>query len=98
MLQQGFRRSSAQNRGLGGDVRLKSGEPTAVPTAAAAVVGVQKQNTQKSPAEPRVHDLRSPNLPTEQRYMTMHSYVWNMCGDRAPSGLVPRIADTKIVF
>ena len=26
MLQQGFGRSSAQNRGLGGDVRLKSGE------------------------------------------------------------------------
>ena len=42
MLQQGFRRSSAQNRGLGGDVRLKSGEPAGVPAAAAvaAVVGV----------------------------------------------------------
>ena len=30
VLQQGFRRSSAQNRGLGGDVRLKSGEPAAL--------------------------------------------------------------------
>ena len=51
MLQQGFRRSSAQNRGLGGDVRLKSGEPAAVPTAA-VTVGVQKI-TEKSVAEPR---------------------------------------------
>ena len=51
MLEQGFRRSSAQNRGLGGDVTLKSGEPAAVPTAAAAV-GVQK-TTEKSAAEPR---------------------------------------------
>ena len=42
MLQQGFRRSSAQNRGLGGDVRLKSGEPAAVPTSD---VGVQKTET-----------------------------------------------------
>ena len=33
MLQQGFRRSSAQNSGLGGDVKLKSGEPAAVPIA-----------------------------------------------------------------
>ena len=42
MLQQGFRRSSAQNRGFGGDVRrLKSGEPAAIPTA----VGVQKTET-----------------------------------------------------
>ena len=38
MLGQGFRRTSAQNRGLGGDVTLKSGEPAAVPTAAAAAV------------------------------------------------------------
>ena len=53
MLQQGFRRSSAQNRGLGGDVRLKSGEPAAVPTAAAAAaVGVHK-TAEKSAAEPR---------------------------------------------
>ena len=37
MLQQGFGGSSAQNRGHGGDVRLKkSGELAAVPTAAAA--------------------------------------------------------------
>ena len=41
MLQQGFGRSSAQNRGLGGDVRLKSREPVVVPTA----VGVQKTET-----------------------------------------------------
>ena len=38
MIQEGFRGAFAQNRGLGGDVRLKSGEPAAVPTA----VGVQK--------------------------------------------------------
>ena len=59
MLQQGFRRSSAQNRGLGGDVRLKSGEPADVPNAAvaAAIVGVQKKKTPKS---------RPPNL----AYMT----------------------------
>ena len=37
MLQQGFGGSSAQNRGPGGDIRLKkSGELAAVPTAAAA--------------------------------------------------------------
>ena len=41
MLQQGFRRSSAKNRGLGGDVRLKSGEPTDIPTA----VGIQNAET-----------------------------------------------------
>ena len=51
MPQQGFRRSPAQNGGLGGDVRLKSGEPASVPTSAAAV-GVQK-TTEKSAAEPR---------------------------------------------
>ena len=33
------------NRGLGGDVRLKSGEPAAVPTA----VGVQKSETWLGP-------------------------------------------------
>ena len=52
MLEQGFRRSSAQNRGLGVDVTLKSGEPAAVPTAAAAAVGVQN-TTETSAAEPR---------------------------------------------
>ena len=25
-----------------------------------------------------VHDLRRPKLPSEERYMTMHSYVWKM--------------------
>ena len=45
MLQQGFRRSSAQNHDLGGDVRLKSGEPDAVPTAG----GVQKTDTWLGP-------------------------------------------------
>ena len=45
MLQQGFRKSSAQNHGLGGDVRLKTGEPAAVPTA----VGVQKTETWLGP-------------------------------------------------
>ena len=37
--------SSAQDSGLGGDVRLKSGEPAAVPTA----VGVQKTGTWLEP-------------------------------------------------
>ena len=32
VLQQGFRRSSAQNPGHGDDVRLKRREPAAVPT------------------------------------------------------------------
>ena len=49
MLRQGFRKSSAQNRGLGGDVRLKSGEPAAVPTA----VGVQKTETWLGPSKPK---------------------------------------------
>ena len=45
MLQQGLRRISAQNRGLGGDARLKSGESAAVLTA----VGVQKTETWLGP-------------------------------------------------
>ena len=64
MLEQGFRRSSAQNRGLGGDVTLKSGEPVAVPTtttAAAAAVGVQK-TTEKSAAEPRHMTFEAQNF------------------------------------
>ena len=61
MLQQGFRRSSAQTRGLGGDVRLKSGEPAAVSTAAAAAVGVQK-TTEKSAAEPRYMTFEAQNF------------------------------------
>ena len=57
MLQQGLRRSSAQNRGLGGGVRLKSGEPTDVLTAAAAAAVAldRKKPTEKSAAEP-IHD------------------------------------------
>ena len=42
MLQQGFGRSSAQNRVLGGDVRLKSGE---TPAAVLTAVGVQETET-----------------------------------------------------
>ena len=63
MLEQGFRRSSAQNRGLGGDVTLKSGEPAAVPTtaAAAAAVGVQKI-TEMSAAEPRYMAFEAQNF------------------------------------
>ena len=62
MLEQGFRRSSAQKRGLGGDVTLKSGEPAAVPTAAAAAaVGVQK-TTEKSAAEPRYMTFEAQNF------------------------------------
>ena len=61
MLQQSFRGSSAQNRGLGGDVRLKkSGEPAAVPTAAAAV-GVHK-TAEKSAAEPRYMTFEAQNF------------------------------------
>ena len=59
MLGQGFRKSSAQNRGLGGDVALKSGEPAAVPTSAA--VGVQK-TTEKSAAEPRYMTFEAQNF------------------------------------
>ena len=36
------------------------------------------QNHQKAGRRTSVHDLRSPKLPTEQRHMTMHSYVWDM--------------------
>ena len=61
MLQQGFRRYSAQNRGLGGDVRLKNGEPAAVSTAAAAAVRVQK-TTEKSAAEPRYMTFEAQNF------------------------------------
>ena len=60
MLEQVFRRSFAQNRGLGGDVTLKSGEPAAVPTAAAAI-GVQK-TTEKSAAEPRYMTFEAQNF------------------------------------
>ena len=49
-----------QNRGLGGDARLKSGEPAAVPTAAVAV-GVHK-TTKKSAAEPRYMSLETQNF------------------------------------
>ena len=63
MLQQGFRRSSAQNRGLGGDLRLKSGETAAVPTAAAAAAVVldRKKPTKKSAAEPRYMTFEAQN-------------------------------------
>ena len=60
MLEESLRRSSAQNRGLGGDVTLKSGEPAAVLTAAAAV-GVQK-TTEKSAAEPRYITFEAQNF------------------------------------
>ena len=60
MLQQNFRRSSAQNRDHGGDVRLKRGEPAAVPTAAAAV-GVHK-TTKKSAAEPPYMSFETQNF------------------------------------
>ena len=74
MLQQSFRRSSSQNRGLGG-VRLKSREPAAVPTPACCR---STQNHRKVGRRTSVHDLRSPKLPSEQIYITMHSYVWKM--------------------
>ena len=34
--------------------------------------------SQKVGSQTSVHDLRGPKLPSEQRYMTMHSYVWKM--------------------
>ena len=61
VLQQGFRRSSEQNHGLWGNVRLKSGEPAAVPTAAAAAVEVQK-TAEKSTAESRYMTFEAQNL------------------------------------
>ena len=96
MLQQGFRRSSAQNRGLGGDVRLKSGESAAVPTAATAAVGVQK-TTEKSAAEPRYMTFEAQIflLNKDTRLCTL---TFGRCGDEAPGGLTPQIVDTKIVF
>ena len=84
MLQEVFKSSSAQNRGLGGDVRLKSGEPAAVPTAAAAAAAAaaascrSTENHLNVGRRTSVHDLRSPKLPTEQRHMAMHSYVWKI--------------------
>ena len=60
VLQQDSRRSSAQNRDHGGDVRLKSGEPAAVPTAAVAV-GVHK-TTKKSAAKPRCMSFETQNF------------------------------------
>ena len=87
--------SSAQNRGLGGDVRLKSGEPAAVPTAVAAV-GVHK-TTKKSTAEPRYMTFEAQNfrLNKDTRLCTL---TFGRCGDAAPSGLTPQIVDTEIVF
>ena len=71
MLQQDFRRSSAQNCGLGGDVRLKSGEPAAVPTA----VGVQKTETWLGPPHYRkcIATREIPPCPGEK------SAVFTMC-------------------
>ena len=97
MLQQGFRRSSAQNHGLEGDFRLKSGEPAAVPTA----VGVHKTETWLGPQSTiGVHYLRSPKLPSEQRYKTMHyiNITFGTCGDMSSSGRLCRTVDTKIEF
>ena len=50
-----------QNRSLGGDVRLKSGEHAAVPTAAAVAVGVHK-TTKKLAAEPRFMTFEAQNF------------------------------------
>ena len=44
--------------------------------AAAAASCRSTENHRKLGRRTSIHDLRSPNLPTEQRYMTMHSYVW----------------------
>ena len=71
MLQQGVRRSSAQNRGLGGDVRLKSREPAAVPTA----VGVQKTETWLGPPHYRKYIATREISP----YPGETSAVFTMC-------------------
>ena len=49
VLQQGFGRSAEQNRGLGGDIRLKGGIPAVVPTAAwrETWLGLTKHNSRK---------------------------------------------------
>ena len=71
MFQQGFRRSSAQNRGLRGDVRLKSREPAAVPTA----VEVQKTETWLGPPHYRKRIATREISP----YPGERSAVFTMC-------------------
>ena len=95
MLQQGFRRSSAQNRGLGGGVRLKSGEPAAVPTAAAAV-GVHK-TTEKSAAELRYMTFEAQTF-LLNKDTSLCTLTFGRCGDEDSSGLTPQTVDIKIVF
>ena len=80
VLQQCCRRSSARNRGPGGDVRLKSGEPAAVPTA----VGVHKTEIWLGPPHYRkyIATREISTCPGEK------SAVFTMCyactrGDRA---------------
>ena len=63
MLQQDFGRSSAQNRGLKGDVRPKSGEPAPVPTA----VGPQKTEIWLEP--PKQSTIE--NILPQERYQVV---------------------------
>ena len=86
MLQQGCRRSSAQNRGLGGDVRLKSGEPADVPTT--AVVGVQKTETWLEPPHYRKYiHCHKRDIDLSRRKVCSVYHVLRKCtvarGDRA---------------
>ena len=80
MLQQGLRRSSGQNRGLGGDVRLKSGEPATVPTA----VGVQKTETWLRPPKPYQKYIATGEISTCPRG---ESAVFTMCYTNAHAAI-----------
>ena len=69
-----------QNRGLGGDVRAKSGKPAAVPTA----VGVQKTDTWLGPPHYR-------NYFTTREISTRHgdlSAVLTMCYANAHAAIM----------
>ena len=83
MLQQGLRRSSAQNRGLGGDARLKSGEPGAVPTAA---VEVQKTETWAwTAALSKIYCHKRDFTLPRKKFCSVYHVVLRKCtrGDRA---------------
>ena len=62
---------------------------------AAAAVGVQK-TTEKSAAEPRYMTFGAQNF-LLNKDTWLCTLTFGTCGDRAPSALVPRIADTKII-
>ena len=61
MLEQGFRGSSAQNRGLGGDITLRAENLLLFLLLLQLAVGVQK-TTEKSAAEPRYMTFEAQNF------------------------------------